>query len=145
MEARNDGLTPSSALVDMDGVDFTLVCGGCRACCYGIDGPLIKEDEVENYDCHEAEEGKWRLDQKEEGGCVYLVEEGCGIYETRPSVCQDFDCRSLVLQFHPDKLEKWVAEGKFTEEVLQQARIRMVQFNKGLDTKAFQKIFMGKD
>ena len=142
MEARSDGLTPSSALVDMDGVDFSLVCGSCRACCYGIDGPILKDHEAENYDCHKTEK-EWRLDQKE-GACVYLTEEGCGIYERRPLVCRDFDCRSLVLQFPPEKLDRWVEEGKFTVEVLQSARIRMVQFNRIMDSAAFEAIFTGK-
>ena len=142
---RNDGLTSSSGLVDMDGVDFSLHCGSCRACCFGIDGAIISDIEANHYDCHEAEEGKWRLDQDENGGCTYLGEKGCTIYEIRPKVCQEFDCRSLILTVSPNILDENVAEGKILEEVVQQGRIRMVQFNKVLDVAAFRKVFLGKD
>jgi Fe-S-cluster containining protein len=30
------------------------------------------------------------LKKREDGACVYLGPDGCGVYERRPKVCQDF-------------------------------------------------------
>lgn len=37
-----------------------------------------------------------RLARRENGWCVYLTDDKrCGIYPTRPKVCQEYDCRFL--------------------------------------------------
>tara|TARA_R100000664_G_scaffold21340_1_gene30668 strand:+ start:295 stop:663 length:369 start_codon:yes stop_codon:yes gene_type:complete len=35
--------------------------------------------------------------------CMYLTDQGCSIYETRPQTCRDFQCAYLILNF-PRKL-----------------------------------------
>ena len=35
------------------------------------------------------------LDHKPNGDCIYLTEKGCGIWETRPQMCREMDCRRI--------------------------------------------------
>ncbi len=67
-----------------------LVCGRCRECCKGF-----RVLDIEDADMYEVfwKEGVSYLAQKENGDCIYLRDEGCSIYETRPQECRDFDCR----------------------------------------------------
>jgi Fe-S-cluster containining protein len=37
--------------------------------------------------------GNLRLAKKEDGSCVYLVDDKCSIYEERPHTCRTYDCR----------------------------------------------------
>ncbi len=36
---------------------------------------------------------------KENGDCIYVVENGCAIHNNAPSLCRSADCRSLALKF----------------------------------------------
>jgi Fe-S-cluster containining protein len=39
------------------------------------------------------------LEQKEDGGCIYLEKNGCGIHESRPQVCRNFFCTGTEPEF----------------------------------------------
>lgn len=73
-------------------------CEGCTACCRNFE--LVKispEDDAAQYDTQFAqmEDGNlWHaLKHKENGDCIYLENEKCQVYENRPFICRQFDCR----------------------------------------------------
>lgn len=80
-------------------------CGSCRACCShelviihpenGDDGRYLTRTVP-----HPFEDGRTvqALMHKPDGSCVYLGEQGCTIYDRRPVVCREFDCRRMVLR-----------------------------------------------
>lgn len=74
--------------------DATVNCGGCTACCY-MDDLQLSQAEGDSGTYLMDNEG--RLLKKADGGCVYLVDGGCGIYDRRPEVCRGFDCRIAML------------------------------------------------
>lgn len=69
-------------------------CGDCRLCCKVLGIVELKKPV-----------GKW---------CSHTCKAGCGIYETRPQSCQDYECvwlsvavhteHPLPMEFRPDKL-----------------------------------------
>lgn len=67
-------------------------CGECTACCINL---RIETEE---------------LQKPADVPCQHLCSTGCGIYETRPSVCRTWYCGwrymgQLGLEMRPDKLE----------------------------------------
>ena len=40
-------------------------------------------------------DGDLVLQRRADGGCVHLGEQGCTVYQYRPSVCRTFDCRAF--------------------------------------------------
>ena len=70
-------------------------CGGCTVCCtaMAIDGPDIQKDAGVT--------------------CRHCTAHGCGIYETRPSLCRDYHCgwRQLAVlddSWRPDRSQVFV-------------------------------------
>lgn len=71
-------------------------CAGCTACCHypGIvvdkkrDGQRLAQLRTER-----SPDGELVLQQRSDGACVHLGEQGCTVYERRPGVCRAFDCR----------------------------------------------------
>jgi hypothetical protein len=66
-------------------------CGDCVACCQ-----VLNIDERE-------------LVKPADQMCVHCTSQGCGIYESRPQVCRDWDCvwrriESMPLETRPDHL-----------------------------------------
>lgn len=45
------------------------------------------------------ESGANLLAKKEDGGCIYLVNNQCGIHTDRPEVCRDFFCTTKAKKF----------------------------------------------
>ena len=74
-------------------------CGACKACCYY---PGIPVDEKRNrrrlpYLLTERNpDGELVLRQRPDGACIHLGEHGCTVYEHRPTVCRNFDCRAFA-------------------------------------------------
>lgn len=75
-------------------------CGDCRACCKKPWFVKLMPWEKEKHGFVDV------LPHKENGDCIYLVDEGCSLFgkPERPFVCRQFDCRN--------KLAEWVARGK---------------------------------
>jgi hypothetical protein len=71
-------------------------CGTCRACCKG---PWFVRLMPWEKDAHG---GVDVVPKKENGDCVYLVDEGCSLFEKpeRPYVCKTFDCRNKVAEWN---------------------------------------------
>ena len=62
---------------------------------------FLEPDEVDKYRCVQESGGDGqnqpRLERNEDESCVYLDERGaCSIYERRPKLCRNFDCRPLA-------------------------------------------------
>jgi hypothetical protein len=85
---------------DLDHADALItandrVCGSCHACCVALDIDRSVD---------------WPRDDKRSGTpCSDLVQIGkkrlgCGVYETRPSVCRHFHCFWKALSAWPDSL-----------------------------------------
>ena len=68
-----------------------VACGDCRMCCTN-DTVVVAGDEYG----YELEPGTSHLARKADKTCIYLVDSGCSIYERRPRICRDFDCRWLA-------------------------------------------------
>lgn len=81
-------------------------CNGCRLCCQN-DAIVLHPEKGDNPSLYTtvpftspingAE--MLMLDHKSNGDCIYLGEKGCEIYEKRPLICREFDCRKLYLKF----------------------------------------------
>jgi|KBSMisStandDraft_5_1062788.scaffolds.fasta_scaffold2023719_2 Fe-S-cluster containining protein len=67
------------------------------------------------------------LDQRENGDCVYLGSEGCSIYERRPTVCRQFDCRTEFLAKTRNERRDSIKSGMIPREVYEAARQRVRQ------------------
>jgi Fe-S-cluster containining protein len=65
------------------------------------------------------------LSRRENGDCVYLGETGCMIYERRPTVCRDFDCRAWFRGLTRNQRRAEIKSGSVSREVLKAARERM--------------------
>jgi len=74
-------------------------CGTCTACCSGPGWGLRldPDDDPSRYTTLEADGSHWVVASVVHGGCVYLEDGVCSIYEDRPKVCRRFDCADLPL------------------------------------------------
>lgn len=95
-------------------------CFNCAKCCTYVALEIDKPTTMKEYDyvlwylLHQGVsvfvdlDGVWHL--KFESRCQHLSEQGlCGIYETRPAICRDFDWRECENHLPPDEpADKWV-------------------------------------
>ena len=52
-------------------------------------------------------------------------DQGCSIYERRPSVCRGFDCRKLFMSKTRNERRDWIKSGMMQREVYAAARERL--------------------
>jgi Fe-S-cluster containining protein len=71
-------------------------CKGCKACCTGGQLIPLMPHEVERYSAMDSDYGTV-LQHMPNGDCVCLGKKGCKIYNRRPSICQEYDCRVQYL------------------------------------------------
>lgn len=150
-----DQLTSAVAVTPFKEDDFAIDCDGCTACCKGHDGPIILTEEQSDYQCHKDSKGQWRLDQTEEGQCVYLGDRGCSIHGTSeewgegtdpadnldgptqpPRICRDFDCRSVIIKFNNRGLDQMVRAKQLPLDVVIQGRKKLAEFNNMINVRA---------
>jgi hypothetical protein len=76
-------------------------CNGCTLCCEGDAVKIEKEDLGKNYytEPHPYISGELMIAHKQNGDCIYLIENGCSIHDNAPALCRYADCRSLALKF----------------------------------------------
>lgn len=77
-------------------------CNGCNACCHKQIVALMPEDDanLEHYDYREIVDGGEILRvlrNNPDGSCVHLSADGCSIYEHRPAICREYDCRKQFM------------------------------------------------
>jgi Fe-S-cluster containining protein len=75
-------------------------CGACQVCCYkravflyveaGDDPAMFPEHTIQ----FNAYWGGWQpmLNHRPDGGCIYLTDKGCGVWDHRPAACRAFSC-----------------------------------------------------
>jgi Fe-S-cluster containining protein len=66
-----------------------------------------------------------KLGHRENGDCAYLGESGCTIHENRPTVCRQFDCRTMFLSMTRAERRAWIKSGNMSKEVFQAGRERL--------------------
>jgi Fe-S-cluster containining protein len=77
--------------------------------------------------------GKIKFAKRENGGksCRYLGATGCTIYEKRPWVCRNFDCRVYMLQKfggrNRQERRTTVAKMPWTKAIFAAAKARLYQ------------------
>lgn len=107
-------------------------CEGCTACCHrqaiflkpdmGDDPALYKTVPWDNPITGSKE---LMLDHKPDGSCHYLGESGCTIYETRPRMCRNYDCRKVFLTLPHKTRESLIEKGQLMRKVENAARKRI--------------------
>jgi Fe-S-cluster containining protein len=72
-------------------------CNTCNACCYNhrieVDRSQEPPERLARLDMVPDEYGDMKLRKRADGSCVHLGENGCTIYEHRPTTCRTYDCR----------------------------------------------------
>ena len=76
-----------------------LVCGECSQCCRGPGRGRLRVKPSDDYGTLDVF-GDHFLPNKLNGDCAYVTDEGCSIYEKRPQVCRDYDCRVFLNHMH---------------------------------------------
>lgn len=80
----------------------TVPCNGCTACCR-YDLIMLDPEHGDRAELYLTEPARnpitgelgLALQQKRDGGCVYLGEHGCTIHDRAPAICREFDCRKF--------------------------------------------------
>lgn len=72
-------------------------CGACDICCRS--GYEVTPEEGDNLSLFTGRtpDEKPILPLSEDGSCGYLGEEGCTVYERRPTQCRLYDCRPMAI------------------------------------------------
>ena len=81
--------------------DNVVPCNGCVQCCKHHTLVVIMPqfgDDISKYKCDMGDFGL-QLKHRPNGDCVHLVNNKCEVYENRPIMCRQFDCRGMVKKF----------------------------------------------
>lgn len=106
-------------------------CNGCRRCC--IDDTLILHpemgDEVSAYETVPVRHPMTgrpvhMLAQKDNGECIYLTADGCGIHDRKPAICREYDCRRQYLMMTKAERKAAVRAGYMCEEKFSEGKKR---------------------
>lgn len=108
-------------------------CNGCTACCKNDLIVLHPEigDDPSTYITMAAVnpltgQTCLALQQKPEGGCIYLGETGCTIHDRAPAICREFDCRRSFLKLGDRTMRRRLLKaGIIDKEVLEAGRKRL--------------------
>lgn len=108
-----------------------LDCTGCTACC---DRELLilhpeMGDDPSQYDTMQVTVGDQSvtaLRVDDDHGCVYCDHgTGCTIYDRRPALCKEFDCRRSVLSIPRAELDEYMRRGMFSRSMVKAGRDRL--------------------
>lgn len=77
--------------------NHTVPCGDCVACCTAYEVLIGTDDTPDAYDTVTGTTGRPVLRRQADGACVYLLDGRCAIYERRPGVCRQYDCRAFAI------------------------------------------------
>lgn len=79
--------------------DAVVPCGTCTLCCYDDAIVILPHEDASQYETvpHPQHDQVRMLKHKANGACWYLGDAGCTIYDKRPRLCREFDCRRLAL------------------------------------------------
>jgi Fe-S-cluster containining protein len=108
-----------------------LECDGCRLCCQTSQIVLLPHDDVQFYltKRHPTDSRKRVLSKRANGDCIYLGETGCNMYECRPRLCRQFDCRQYAYLISEEEAEQLKQHGLLMEEVWKKGRMLLEEAN----------------
>ena len=99
----------------------TVPCNGCTLCCQGHQVIILHPEYGDDPALHQTVEITHPLTgepalmvaQKANGDCINLTEKGCRVYENRPAMCKEYDCRkqymSLTKAMRREMVERGIA------------------------------------
>lgn len=103
-------------------------CNGCTACCRGNQTVLLlpeHDDDPERYPAPTLTTGfyggRWGVQLKcqSNGDCIFLRKGICAVYDRRPSVCRNFDCRRVVYGSTKEQRDAAIEHGVFSKEIIE--------------------------
>lgn len=99
-------------------------CNGCTLCCRHDAVRLLPGDDPKQYktEQHDHFPGQLMLAHKPNGDCIYLGEHGCTIYERRPRMCREMDCRLIALRTSFTKARRLNKKGLLREPIWKKGR-----------------------
>lgn len=71
-----------------------------------------------------------RLKSRPQGGCIYLGDYGCTIYEKRPEMCRVFDCRKMFLETTRTERRHLTKTGVADKRIFEAGRARSSDLGK---------------
>jgi Fe-S-cluster containining protein len=114
--------------------ETVLACGGCTACCEN-DAVGIHPELGDNPKEYRAEIVGERLvlAHQDNGDCIYLERgKGCTIWNRRPALCREFDCRVFIERVSPEERVLLRVRGMVTQEQIDAAfRMRRIHGPRG--------------
>lgn len=87
-----------------------LNCKGCAACCRNDIVPLTQYDDPTQYKTNLID--GTRVLKRKNGDCIYLGRKGCRIYDRRPWMCRNFDCRRYLVITDKEREERLAADSQ---------------------------------
>ncbi len=108
-------------------------CNGCTECCRSGQALVLHPglgDDIDSYQVRTVADPETvavvhLLATKEGGECIYLGTSGCTIYERRPVLCRNFDCRKLYLILPKQDRSNLVRLGMSSQAVLNAGKARV--------------------
>ncbi len=104
----------------------TVPCNGCRICCQKSlililpehgDDPLQYKTKTLN--------GVTVLEHRENGDCIYLTDDGCGIHGRAPIICRVYSCVDQYRNMTRAERKKAIKDKLLSKDVVDAARARL--------------------
>ena len=126
-------------------------CNGCTECCRSNQGLFLhpeRGDEVESYRhqvVRDQETGNPIFllatcsSPQANSQCVYLGPSGCTIYDRRPFLCRNFDCREHYLILPKQDRDNLVRLGLSSRAVFNAGRARLKSLSAGKRRECLEK------
>lgn len=107
-------------------------CGTCHACCHSPvevrpdfgDDPSLYKLAISVDKSAPNRHAMVTLDRKPDGSCYALRNGRCTIWDKRPRVCRNFDCRKMYVLHTKAERRELVALGYFKREVIDAGKKR---------------------
>lgn len=108
-------------------------CKNCTLCCRGFQAIVLHPecgDDISRYQTVEIPhpltgEPASMIEQKPNGDCVYLTEKGCGIYDDRPVICREYDCRKQYMTLTKATRQALVDKGIASKSTFEAGKQRL--------------------
>ncbi len=93
-------------------------CDGCTRCCSRDLVRLLPDEDPDQYltEAHPFLEARM-LSHKADGSCIYQGEDGCSIWDRRPRMCREMDCRLLAYTFSKGEAQRLEKQGALRIDV----------------------------
>lgn len=95
------GGDPRAVLTGIASGQSRVPCNGCKECCYhtrvDVDPQEEPPERLKHLSVERDENGYYWLQKRPDGSCAHLGENGCTVYDYRPSACRSYDCRLYAI------------------------------------------------